>query len=68
MNFLEAFQLYRTRLELRTEEYRNAPEKHGAFGRMLASAGLHEDLPSKFREIKKILSDGDFKKKQDGNG
>jgi hypothetical protein len=55
MDFLEAYQLYRVRLELRLEEHKAASDRADMLGRFLSSAILHEGLSGKFLAFEKSL-------------
>ncbi len=65
MDFLEDYQLYRIRLELRLEEYKAAPDRGDVLGRFLASAILLEGLSEKFKLFEKSL--GVKRAKKQGN-
>jgi hypothetical protein len=56
VEFLGAFQHYRQRLELWTAEFRNVPDRNGAFGRMLSAASLNDvKLSEKFIAFQKAM-------------
>lgn len=55
--FMEKFNLYWNRLELRLHEFKASPKRDGAFGRFLASASLIDDdnVRDAFREFEKAI-------------
>jgi len=55
MDFLEAYRLYRIRLELRLEGYKSTPDRADVLGRFLASAAMQEGLDEKFEIFKRSL-------------
>jgi hypothetical protein len=54
--FLESFRLYRTRLELRLQEYQATPDSHDVLARFISSAELDENTSDKFMAFKKSLA------------
>ena len=64
MDFLEAYRLYRIRLELRLEGYKSTPDRADVLGRFLASAAMQEGLDEKFEIFKKSLGVKQAKKQE----
>ncbi len=64
MDFLEAYRLYRVRLELRLEGYKSTPDRADVLGRFLASAAMQEGLDEKFEIFKKSLGVKQAKKQE----
>lgn len=53
--FLDNYRLYRTRLELRFQEYNASPSRHGALGRFVACTAMHENIPELFKAFERSL-------------
>lgn len=64
MGFLEDYQLYHMRLEVRLEEYKAAPDRGDVLGRFLVSAILHDSLSEKFKLFEKSLGVKQAKKQE----
>jgi len=64
MDFLEAYQLYRVRLEVRLGGYKSTPDRADVLGRFLASAALHEGLNEKFKVFEMSLGVKQAKKQE----
>ena len=64
MDFLEAYRLYRVRLELRLEGYKSTPDRADVLGRFLASAAMQDGLDEKFEIFKRSLGVKQAKKQE----
>ena len=64
MDFLEAYRLYRVRLELRLEGYKSTPDRADMLGRFLASAAMQDGLDEKFEIFKRSLGVKQAKKQE----